>query len=62
MINIKYPNKNQVNFWAKIVGINKVYMTFQRFKNIFFYVNAHLISWSSKAPNIQNLEKYMVKK
>ena len=25
-------------------------------------VNAHLISWPSKAQNIQNLEKYMVKK
>ena len=25
-------------------------------------VNAHLISWHSKAQNIQNLEKYMVKK
>ena len=25
-------------------------------------VNAHLISWPSKAKNIQNLEKYMVKK
>ena len=25
-------------------------------------VNAHLISWLSKAQNIQNLEKYMVKK
>ena len=24
-------------------------------------VNAHLISWPSKAQNIQNLEKYMVK-
>ena len=24
--------------------------------------NAHLISWPSKAQNIQNLEKYMVKK
>ena len=25
-------------------------------------VNAHLISWPSKAQNIQNQEKYMVKK
>ena len=25
-------------------------------------VNAHLISWPSKAQNIQNLEKYLVKK
>ena len=25
-------------------------------------VNAHLISWPRKAQNIQNLEKYMVKK
>ena len=25
-------------------------------------VNAHLISWPSKAENIHNLEKYMVKK
>ena len=25
-------------------------------------VNAHLISWPYKAQNIQNLEKYMVKK
>ena len=25
-------------------------------------VNANLISWPSKAQNIQNLEKYMVKK
>ena len=25
-------------------------------------VNAHLISWPSKAQNIQNLEKFMVKK
>ena len=25
-------------------------------------VNAHLISWPSKAQNIQNLEKYIVKK
>ena len=25
-------------------------------------VNAHLISWPSKAQNTQNLEKYMVKK
>ena len=25
-------------------------------------VNAHLIPWPSKAQNIQNLEKYMVKK
>ena len=25
-------------------------------------VNAHLIYWPSKAQNIQNLEKYMVKK
>ena len=25
-------------------------------------VNAHLLSWPSKAQNIQNLEKYMVKK
>ena len=25
-------------------------------------VNAHLISWPSKAQNIQNLGKYMVKK
>ena len=25
-------------------------------------VNAHLISWPSKAQNIQNLKKYMVKK
>ena len=25
-------------------------------------VNAHLISWPSKAQNIRNLEKYMVKK
>ena len=24
-------------------------------------VNAHLISWPSKAQNIQNLEKYLVK-
>ena len=55
------------NFYTGIVKYLDNFGTYIFFRNKLNQrtngpVNAHLISWPSKAQNIQNLEKYMVKK